>query len=436
LKVYKNVYHSSTSDHHHNMKYILTFALFFCWETFAWSQEVSTLLSRAKEEFRKDYAEQDFNQAVNLLTQARALQAQNAEVNYFLAYAHDRLNARSMAMLNTISRSQTERVSYYLEQVIKINPIYQGEKVALDPHSKIGSVWGALALAYLAQEEPDSAKLAFLEGRKRGGFAEPLLEMARNVLGNCNPKAVLFSAGDNFSFPLWYVQVVEKYRPDVEVLDMGLLNTDWYCLYLDEKAKNPVIRDSLDIGYIPSLMTWTTGKVFAGIAKNRCGEKDEFEWEIPQFHHGEFLYRAEWILLQFILENEFQADVYFTAGFPTEDMLYLDSKLEYGVLVQYLNPCSEVESKAPEEYLQNYQLQSLASNQEAIKNNPDLMTQLNYYRLGYANAIFQLLEAGKKPQARELMKTLESKLPESLLPYFSSSLSEYLGQLKTNLEQE
>jgi hypothetical protein len=418
------------------MRYIITFLLLLSLHSIASAQDVPTLLSRAKEEFQKDYAEQDFNQAVQLLTQARAQQPQNAEVNYFLAYAHDRLNARSMAMLNTISRSQTEKVSFYLEQVIKISPVYRGEKVALDPHSKIGSVWGTLALSYLVNEEPDSARLAFLEGRKRGGFAEPLLEMARNILGNCKTNAVLFSAGDNFSFPLWYVQVVEKYRPDVEVLDMGLLNTDWYCLYLDEKSKNPIIRDSLDIGYIPSLMTWTTGKVYAGIAKNRCGEKDEFEWEIPQFHHGEFLYRAEWILLQFIIENEFQSDVYFTAGFPTEDMLYLESKLEYGVLVQYLNPCPEVESKAPEEYLQNYQLQSLASNQEAIKHNSDLMTQLNYYRLGYANAIFQLLEAEKKPQARELMKTLENKLPESLLPYFSSSLSEYLAQLKTNLEQE
>lgn len=61
-------------------------------------------------------------------------------------------------------------------------------------------------------------------------------DMARNYLQSLAPNAVIFTFGDNDTYPLWYAQEVEGVRPDIRIINTSLLGIDWYINQLRYKV--------------------------------------------------------------------------------------------------------------------------------------------------------------------------------------------------------
>ncbi len=73
-------------------------------------------------------------------------------------------------------------------------------------------------------------------------------DMAKAYLESCAPNAIIFTFGDNDTYPLWYAQEVEAVRRDIRVINNSLLGIDWYINQLRFKMND---ADSLDVLWTP-----------------------------------------------------------------------------------------------------------------------------------------------------------------------------------------
>ncbi len=73
-------------------------------------------------------------------------------------------------------------------------------------------------------------------------------DVAKDYLESCATNAVIFTFGDNDTYPLWYAQEVENVRPDIRIINTSLLGIDWYINQLRSKVND---ADSVNVVWTP-----------------------------------------------------------------------------------------------------------------------------------------------------------------------------------------
>lgn len=155
---------------------------------------------------------------------------------------------------------------------------------------------------------------------------------AKNILDTCEKDAILFTFGDNDTFSVWALQEAYGYRTDVRVVNMSLLNTDWYVEQMKYTYHVPMSLSRGQIRHTVYMMQ--EDQEFSRPAErffDRPRNRNTFL--VPNPWEGRILTVANMIMEDIILENRWQYPVFFTSPPYAESPLGLRARaVQVGIL--------------------------------------------------------------------------------------------------------
>jgi tetratricopeptide (TPR) repeat protein len=150
-------------------------------------------------------------------------------------------------------------------------------------------------------------------------------DYAYNLLQSCEPNGILFTNGDNDTFPLWFLQEVQRVRKDVKVVNLSLLNTPWYIKQLKDN-KVPIGLSDEEIEKV-SVFYWPEPEEVkvAGLS-----------WKLSAPKSYNLLRIQDIMVVRIIQANKWKLPIYFAVTVSDENRIGLDEYLTMEGMVHNL----------------------------------------------------------------------------------------------------
>ena len=303
--------------------------------------------------------------------------------------------------------------------------------------------------------------------------------MAKAYLNSCDPNAILFTIGDNDTFPLWYAQEIEKIRTDVKIVNTSLFMTDWYIDQMKTKTyeSNPLpisfthdqyVGDKLDyVVHIPKTESRWEIKDFINFIKNPKSTVDMQNGQRIHFYptnkiripvdknsiiknkvvavkyndsivpyidldiKGNALYKNRLMMLDIVANNNWKRPIFFSPGaFDDEDYLWMKNYLQLDGMVYKLVPIKTAIPKdgspldmgqidSDKMYANIMKWDWGNSDSDKIYHDPETRRESITYRTNLSRLMDQLIKEGKMDKAKQIIDLAMKKMPLEKFGYYS-----------------
>jgi hypothetical protein len=312
-------------------------------------------------------------------------------------------------------------------------------------------------------------------------------DMAYNYLNSCAPNAILFCFADNDTYPLWYIQEVEGVRPDVRIVNLSLLGTDWYIRQMKQKmnesAPLPItmsndkfktgVRDVIyyndakipgafelkelfdfltsedpqakvtyengeSANYLPTKnfkMTINADEVIKNGAVP-ANQKDKIASELDFTYPGKYVTKDNLAIMDILAHNDWKRPIYFTVTAGNENMLGLDKYMYNEGFCYRLMPLKPDTTVQPLEASNTLVMYNNVVNKfkygqmKTAKNLDNTSTTLFYPVITrmFASLADALVKEGHTDLAKNALKKYQDNMPEKILSPELAIRKYYLAQ--------
>lgn len=268
-------------------------------------------------------------------------------------------------------------------------------------------------------------------------------DYAHNMLMSLDENAIVFTNGDNDTYPLWYLQEVEGVRQDVRVVNLSLLNTPWYVEQLKEEwardsAPLPISLSDKQINNL-GLMRWKPREVQLPVELDQITQDSEvvtasvdtsriespMSWKLQGRPYGEDVNvlqgadRVAYNILRTNAENDWERPVYFAITVAPDGQLDLQNYFQLEGLTYRVVPIRHSQSMGrvvPEitpKRLRQFRFTNL--DDPDVYFNENIRRMLDAYRNVFSHTGQQLASKGHPDESKELLDRLMTAMPFSTL---------------------